>query len=213
MTTVVLAEDHSLVREGLKSLLQRDPALKVIGEAGDGLQAIGLVETLKPDILLLDLMIPRMHGLEVLREVQKLHATKIVVVSMHANEPYVSEAFRNGAAAYVLKDATSAELLQAIRAVLSGNRYLSPALAEIAVDLRLKKLATNKPDVYSTLSARERSVLQMSAEGHSSARIGKMLYISRRTVESHRANLMKKLSLRSQTDLVRFAVRKKIIDP
>jgi DNA-binding NarL/FixJ family response regulator len=212
MTTIVVAEDHTLVREGLNSLLARDPTLKVVGEAKDGEQAVKMVEKLKPRVLLLDLMIPRVHGLDVLRQVRNLRTTKVVVVSMHADEPYVSEAFRNGAGGYVLKDSSVTELLKAIRTVVSEQRYVSPSLEPLIWSAMQSKRAT-EIDVCSTLSPRERLVLQLGAEGNSSAQIGKKLFISRRTVESHRANLMKKLSLKSQTDLVRFAIRKKLINP
>jgi DNA-binding NarL/FixJ family response regulator len=211
MTTIVLAEDHKLVREGLSLLLARDPTLEIVGEANDGEQAVKLVEKLKPGLLLLDLMLPRLHGLDVLRKVRKFRTTKVVVVSMHADEPHVSEAFRNGADGYVLKDSGATELLKAIRSVLSDHRYLSPSLPSGSRSPR--KASATESDVSGTLSARERLVLQLGAEGHTSAQIGKQLFISRRTVESHRSNLMKKLSLRSQTDLVRFAIRKRLINP
>jgi DNA-binding NarL/FixJ family response regulator len=212
MTTIVLAEDHTLVREGLSSLLARDPTLKIVGEANDGEEAVKLVEKLRPGVLLLDLMIPRLHGLDVLRKVRKLPSTKVVVVSMHADEPHVSEAFRNGAAGYVLKESSATELLKAIRAVLSNRRYVSASLGAVPNDAIQTKDA-REGDVYSILSSRERLVLQLGAEGHTSAQIGEKLFISSRTVESHRANLMKKLSLKTQTDLVRFAIRKKLINP
>ncbi len=212
MTTIVLAEDHRLVREGLSALLAIDPSLKIVGEVGDGDRAVAVVEKLKPNLLLLDLMIPRLHGLDVLRRVRRLRTTKVLVVSMYADEPHVSEAFRNGAAGYVLKDATGAELLQAVRTVLSNHRYVSPVLATVSSRARRKNKA-DESDAYGTLSARERLVLQFSAEGNTAAQIGKQLFISSRTVESHRGNLMRKLLLRTQTDLVRFAIRKKIIGP
>jgi DNA-binding NarL/FixJ family response regulator len=212
MTTVVIAEDHGLVREGLKRLLKDDKSLKLVGEAADGLEALKLVEKLQPDVLLVDLVIPRLHGLEVTRQVTKAGKTKVIAVSMYSDEPYVMEAFRNGASGYVLKDSTSAEFLQAIRKVVRGQRYISQPLTKLPIDAYLKKLGSVVRDVYSTLSPRERLVLQLAAQGLGNAAIAKQLYISRRTVESHRAHLMKKLSLGSQTDLVRFAIRKKIIE-
>ena len=213
MTTVVLAEDHNLVREGLKHILSDDKTLKLVGEAQDGLKAVQLVEKFKPDILLLDLMIPRLHGLEVIRQVRKLGDTKVIVVSMHSDEPYVVEAFRNGAMGYVLKDSTASELIDAIRAVKRDTRYLSPSLSKVAISSYIRRLDGIVTDIYNTLTERERVVLQLAAEGNSNAAIARQLYISPRTAESHRANLMKKLSLRSQTELVRFAIRKKIIAP
>jgi DNA-binding NarL/FixJ family response regulator len=212
VTTVLLVEDHNLVREGMRALLQHDDTLKLVGEAEDGMKAVKLVETLKPDILLLDLMIPRLHGLDVIRQVRKSAGTKIIVVSMHSDEPYVMEAFRNGALGYVLKDSTSMELLHAIRTVVGGGHYISPKLSDLSLKAFLKKLNGAASDVLGTLSARERVVLQLSAEGNDTPHIAKRLFISPRTVESHRANLMKKLSLRSQTELVRFAIRRKIIE-
>jgi len=212
VTTIVLADDHNLVREGLKHLLMDESSLKLVGEARDGMEAVEMVEKLRPNILLLDLMMPRLHGLEVIRQVRKSGRTQVIIVSMYSDEPYVVEAFRNGAMGYVLKDSTSAELLQAIRGVQAGNRYLSPSLSDLAVCAYLKKVNGLGSDTYSTLTARERVVLQLAAEGRSTAQIAKELFISPRTVESHRANMLKKLALRSQTDLVRFAIRKKIIN-
>jgi DNA-binding NarL/FixJ family response regulator len=212
MTTLVIAEDHTLVREGLKSLLKNDPTLKPVGDASDGLEAVKAVQELKPDLLVLDLMLPRLHGLEVLRQVRKLDTTKVLVLSMHAESSFVLEAFQGGAAGYVLKDSGTQELLKAIRLVISGERYLSPRLSDMALNACIKKVANAVVDVYATLSSREREVLQLAAEGNSSMEIAKQLFISPRTVETHRTNLMKKLSLRSQTELVRFAIRKRILE-
>lgn len=212
VTTIVLAEDHNLVREGLKHLLRTDKTLRLLGDAQDGLTAVDLVERLNPDLLLVDLMIPRLHGLEVIRQVRKRGHTKVFVVSMHSDPPYVNEALRNGASGYVLKDSTSAELLQAIRTVAAGGRFVSALLSDIVKSSSGKKPNSLATDIYGTLSARERVVLQFAAEGDTTTDIARKLYISPRTVETHRAHLMKKLSLRSQTDLVRFAIRRKIIE-
>lgn len=212
--TLVLAEDHHIVRQGFKALLEAEPDFRLVGEAGDGLEAVRLVETHKPAVLLLDLMIPRLHGLEVTRQVRQNHlGTRVVILSMHADEPYVIEALRNGASAYVLKDCTAADLAKAVRAVVAGHRYLSPVLAELAITGYMRKPGEVGVDAYETLTNRERMVLQLAAEGHTSQEIAKQLFISPRTAETHRANLMRKLSIKSQTELVRFAIRKSIIPP
>lgn len=214
MTTLVLAEDHRIVREGLKALLAAEKDFRLLGEAGDGLEAVELVSRCKPDVLVLDLMIPRLHGLEVIRRVRADHsATRIVVLSMHSDEPYVVEALRSGALGYVLKDCTASNLLDAIRAVASGKRYLSPALAERAINALFQDRGEPGLDPYETLTGRERLVLQLAAEGLSNPEVAAKLFISARTAETHRANLMRKLGLHSQTDLVRYAIRKNIIPP
>ncbi|MCC6756169.1 MAG: response regulator transcription factor [Solirubrobacterales bacterium] len=212
MITIALAEDHHVVRQGFKLVLAAESDFKLVGEAADGLEAVKLVEEKKPGIILLDLMIPRLHGLEVVRQLRRDHpATKVIILSMHADEPYVMEALRNGASGYVLKDCTAADLVQAVRTVAAGRRYLSPALAERALTGYVEHPGASDLDVYDTLTNRERLVFQLAAEGKTSAEIASALFISPRTAETHRANLMRKLSLRSQTDLVRFAIRRGII--
>src|SRR5438034_753383 len=212
MTTIALAEDQHLVRKGFKLLLSDEPNFKLIGEAADCLEAVRLVEQKKPNILLLDLMIPRLHGLEVARRLHKRNrSTRVIILSMHAEDPYVTEALRNGASGYVLKDCTAADLVQAVRTVAAGRRYLSPALAERALTGYVEHPGESALDLYETLTNRERLVLQLAAEGKTSGEIGTALFISPRTAETHRAHLMRKLSLRSQTDLVRFAIRRGII--
>ncbi len=212
MTTIVLAEDQHLVRQGFKLVLSAEPDFKLLGEAADGLEAIRLVEEKKPNILLLDLMIPRLHGLDVARRVHKENrGTRVIILSMHADEPYVTEALRNGAWGYVLKDSTAADLVQAVRTVAGGRRYLSAVLAERALSGQVEHPGVSERDVYETLTNRERLVLQLAAEGKTSAEIATALFISPRTAETHRANLMRKLGARSQTDLVRFAIRRGII--
>ncbi len=212
MITIALAEDHHLVRQGFKLVLAAEHDFKLVGEAADGLEAVKLVEAKKPNVLLLDLMLPRLHGLEVARQLKREQPqTKVVILSMHADEPYVMEALRNGACGYVLKDCTAADLVQAVRTAAAGRRYLSPVLAERALTGYVEHPGASDLDVYETLTNRERLVFQLAAEGKTSAEIAASLFISPRTAETHRANLMRKLSLRSQTDLVRFAIRRGII--
>ena len=212
VTTVVLADDHQLVRQGLRALLQTDASLKLLGDTGDGLEAVRLVDRLQPNVLVLDLMVPGLHGLEVARQIrQQTPHTQVVILSMHADEAYVQEALKNGAAGYVLKEATAADLLQAVHEARAGRRYLSPSLAERAIDAFVRKPVEAGADVFDTLTSRERMVLQLAAEGRSAAVIGESLFISPRTAETHRTNLMRKLGLHSQTDLVRYAIRKGIL--
>jgi DNA-binding NarL/FixJ family response regulator len=212
MITVVLAEDHHIVRQGLKALLAGVKDLWLVGEAGDGLAAIELVGRFKPNVLVLDLMIPRLHGLEVIRRIHVEHSgTRVIVLSGHAEEHYVVESLRSGALGYVLKDCATSNLIEAIRMVAAGKRYLSPVLEERAIEAFFQNPIQLGLDPYETLTERERLILQLAAEGSSNPDIARKLFISTRTAETHRANLMRKLSLHSQTDLVRYAIRKKII--
>ncbi|MBI2875306.1 MAG: response regulator transcription factor [Candidatus Tectomicrobia bacterium] len=212
MPTIVLVDDHPVVRQGLRALLEAEPGFRVIGEAGEGVEAVQLVERLQPDVLVLDLMIPGLNGLEVTRQVSRRSSrTRVVILSMHANEAYVLEALRNGALGYVLKDAGATELLRAVREVAAGRRYLSPPLSERAIEIYVQKTDAAPLDLYETLTTREREVLQLAAEGYSATEIADRLSISSRTVETHRANLMRKLGLRTQTDLIRYALRRGIL--
>jgi DNA-binding NarL/FixJ family response regulator len=211
-TSVMLADDHQVVLEGLKALLSVEPDLKVIGEANDGLSVLPLVEKLQPTVLVLDLMMPGMNGLEVTRQLHdKSPSTRIVVLSMHANEAYVAEALRNGASGYVLKHAPGVELVRAIRSVTEGKRYLSPPLTEEALERWALQSSGGELDPYDTLSSRERQVLQLAAEGLTNSEIGDKLTIGKRTVETHRANLMRKLALKSHAELVRYAIRRGLV--
>jgi len=201
------------VREGFRALLQAQADFEIVGETGDGLETVRLVEQHKPQVLVLDLMMPGLNGLEVARQVtQRVPRTRIVVLSMHANEAYVLEALKNGACAYVLKDAGTAELVRAVREANAGRRYLSPPLSEPAIDSYIQRARTSDSlDLYDTLTNREREVLQLASEGHTNAEIATRLFISPRTVETHRANVMHKLGLRSQIDLVRYALQRGIL--
>ncbi len=212
MTTIVLVDDHHILRQGLRALLEAEQDFHLIGEAGDGLEAVQLVERLRPDVLVLDLMMPGLSGLEVTRQVcQRSPHTRVIILSMHNNEAYVLEALRNGAAGYVLKDSSVADLVQAVRAVTAGRRYLSPLLSERAIEVYAQKAQEVAADPYETLTNREREVLHLVAEGCSNTKVAARLSISPRTAETHRANMMRKLDLHTQTDLIRYALRRGII--
>jgi len=211
MTTIVIADDHEIVRRGLRSLLEADTSCKVVADVADGLTAVQTVDKLKPALLVLDLNMPRMHGLEVLKHVRTSSPhTRVIVLSMHNDEPYVIEALRAGAAAYLLKGSESLEIAQALKEVLAGRRYLSAPLSEWAINALTTRVADTS-DPLGALSPREREVLQLGAEGYGNPEIAEKLFISPRTAETHRTNLMRKLGLQSQTDLVRFSIRRGII--
>jgi DNA-binding NarL/FixJ family response regulator len=210
--TVVLADDHQVVREGLRLLLDAQPGLSVIGEASDGLQAADLVSRLKPNVLVVDLIMPGLGGLDVAREVKKRSPkTRIVILSMHSSDSFVLQALKNGASAYVLKDSSAAELIQAIHTVLAGRRYLSPPLSQKAIDDYVKRAEGTEAGLYETLTTREREVLHLAAEGHGNPAIGRRLGISPRTAETHRTHLMEKLGLRSTAALVLYAVQRGLV--
>ncbi len=211
-TTIMLADDYKIVRQGLRALLEAEPDFSLVGEAGDGLEAVRLAERLRPDVLVLDLMMPGLTGMEVTLQIGKRSPqTRVIILSMHANEAYVLEALRNGAAGYVLKESSADELVQAVREVVAGRRFLSSPLSERAIDAYVSKSREGTLDRYETLTGREREVLHLAAEGHTNAEIAGRLSISSRTAETHRANMMRKLELRSQTDLIRYALRRGII--
>ncbi len=212
MIKIVLADDHEVVRHGLRLLLEAESDLNVVGEASDGLETIKLVEKVKPDILVLDLMMEGLNGIEVTRQVTKYApTTRVIILSMYGNEGYVLEALRAGAKAYVLKKSSAANLVTAIREVTTGHRYLSPPISEMAIESYLQKSQPTVMDPYDTLTARERETFYLAAHGHTSAEIAARLCISHRTVEVHRANMMKKLNLRTQVDLIRYALQRGIL--
>jgi two-component system response regulator NreC len=210
--SILLADDHTILRQGLSALLSAEPDFRIIGEASDGLQALEMAKNAKPDIIVLDLGLPGLHGLEVTRQIcQHNPHSQVVILSMHAREAYVLEAFKNGASAYVLKDSSSHELVQAIRQANQGKRYLSPPLTDRAIEAYLEKAKDQALDIYDTLTNRERQVLNLASQGWSNTEIAERLVLSSRTVETHRASLMHKLNLHNQTDLVRYALQKGIL--
>lgn len=212
--TILLADDHQIVRQGLRALLDAEPDFSVIGEAADGLEASLLVEQLKPDVLVLDLAIPGLNGLEVTKRVrQNAPRTRVVILSMHANEGYVLQALKNGAVAYVLKKANVSELVRAVREAIAGRRYISTPLSERAIEAYIEKAKGVTLDESEKLTDREREVLQLIAEGQTRTQIAAMLSISPRTVEMHRSKLMHKMGFSSQAELIRYALRLGILPP
>ncbi|MDE3091111.1 MAG: response regulator transcription factor [Chloroflexota bacterium] len=213
--SILLADDHHVVRQGLRTLLEAQVDFHVVGEAADGLEAVRLVERFKPNVLVVDLMMPGINGIEVACQVKsRSPQTRVVVLSMHANEAYVLEALQCGASAYVLKESTAEELVRAIRAVAAGRHYLSPPLSERAIEAYTQKIAGDAAlDLYETLTHREHEVLHLAAEGRTTSEIAERLSISPRTAETHRTNLMRKLGLHSQTELVRYALQRGILPP
>ncbi len=212
MTTIILADDHQILRQGLRKLLEEEPGFHIIGETGDGIEATQLVERLKPDILVVDMIMPGLNGLDVIRSVrQRSEYTRIIVLSMHANEAYVVEALRQGASGYLLKESSSTELIRAVREVVAGRRYLTAALAERTLDTYAEQVGRTISDPYDLLTERERQVLHLAAEGQSNAEIAERLSIGVRTVETHRANLMNKLALKNQNELLRYALQRGLL--
>ena len=208
MTTIVLADDHQIVRQGLRALLEAEPEFSVTGEASDGLEVAAMVEELEPDVLLLDIKMPGLNGLEVTRQVtRRTPNTNVVILSMYASEAYVMEALRNGAVGYVLKGASAADLVQAVKDVAQGRRYLSPPLSERAIEAYVQKAVASTPAALETLTDREREVLYFVVEGYKNSEIAIKLEISPRTAETHRARMMRKLDLHTQADLMRFAIQ------
>jgi two-component system, NarL family, response regulator NreC len=206
---IVLADDHQIVRQGVKALLESQSDFDVVGEAGDGISVITITHRLKPDILVLDLMMPGLNGLEVTKRIAKVSPhTRVIILSMYMNEPYVIEALRNGAYAYILKESNISDLVRAIREVAAGRHYLSPPLSERAIEAYLEKTKGNSLDLYDTLTTREKEVFQLVVEGHGNPEIATRLFISGRTAETHKANLMRKLGLHTQTDLIKYALKR-----
>lgn len=212
MITTLLADDHRLVRQALRRLLQSEFDIEVVAEAADGLEALALVELHRPRVLVVDVMLPGLTGLGVVRHVaREWPETACVVLSMHANEAYVTEALRSGARAYVLKEADADELVTAIRRAAEGKRYLSSELSERAIAAYGALGPHTQEPPGAELSAREEEVLLHTVSGATGAKVAERLFISPRTVEKHRQNLMRKLGLRSQRELVLYAVARGLL--
>jgi DNA-binding NarL/FixJ family response regulator len=212
--SIVLADDHTILREGLRALLTADPSFEIVGEARDGREAVRCVEKLGPDLILMDLSMPRMSGMEAIREIKKRYPeTKIIALTVHKTEEYLLTTLQAGADGFVLKDATHDELILAIKNVMSGKSYLSPGVSEKVIEGYLQgKKNTQSLSSWESLSQREREVLKLIAEGYKNKEIAEDLCISLKTVEKHRANLMKKLDLHNAAALTVYAVDKGLVN-
>ncbi len=208
-----LVDDHTMVREGLRAILLNEPDFKIIGEAGDGFGLLPKIEAMNPDVVVLDLIMPGLSGLEITRQVrEQCPRARVVILSMYDKPAYVAEAFQNGASGYVLKGAVSRELIEAIRRAVQGEHYLSFAIDQQAVEAYIHTLQEQVDDPIDTLTRREREIILLAAVGLSSAEIAERLVISRRTVETHRARAMHKLGLQTPSDLVRYAISHALAD-
>lgn len=213
MISIIVADDHGIVREGLRRLLESEPDFEVVGEAADGREVLEAVARSSPAIVVLDITMPRLGGLETLERLRSAHpGTKVVLLSVHGDPPFVRSAIALGADGYVLKNGRAAEIVSAIRAVVNGGSYFSPAVArEIVEQLRTPRPASDDP--FSLLSGREREVLHLVATGLSAKEVAVELSVSTKTVEAHRTSLMRKLGVRKATELVRYALRHGLIEP
>lgn len=212
--TILLVDQHPVIREGLKAVFGQHEDLQIIGETGEGLAAIKLVDILAPDVLIVGVMLPGLHGLEVIRQVrQRAPRTRVVMLSRYANATYVLEALSSGAAGYVLQSASVSELVQAVRDVAAGQCYLSAALAAQVSEMQQQGAKREGREAYELLTPREREVLRLTAAGQTNAEMAAALGISARTVETHRAHLRQKLGLRTQADLIRYALQRGILLP
>jgi len=210
---VLLADDHKLIRAGLRLVVDQQPDLSVVGEADDGRQAVELAKSLKPNVVVMDIGMPNLNGIEAARQIREIRPdAAVVMLSMHSDEGYVLRALGAGARAYLLKDSATTDLVQAIHAVVEGKSFFSPAVSKVLLQDYMRKLRrSGAEDSYDLLSPREREVLQLVAEGKSNKEVASLLNLSVYTVETHRAKIMQKLNLKGVPELILYAVRKGII--
>src|SRR5215469_12422801 len=210
---ILLADDHQLMRSGIRLMLEREPDLTVVGEAADGREAVALAKTRKPDVVVMDIGMPNLNGIEAAFQMtQEKSDLAVVIVSMHSDESYVLRALKAGARGYLLKDSAEADLIKAVHAVAAGKSFFSPIVSKLLLDDYVRKLKrSGTDDSYDLLTPREREILQLIAEGKSNKDVANLLNLSVYTVESHRSNLMEKLHLRGLPELILYAVRKGMI--
>jgi DNA-binding NarL/FixJ family response regulator len=213
MVRILLADDHAVMRRGLKLLLEQQADFVVIGEAGDGHEALVLAESLQPDVAVLDITMPHLNGIEAARQIRaKFPRTAVVILSMHADETYVLRALKAGARGYLLKESPESDFLKAIRTVTEGKAFFSPLVSRLLVDDYVRQMQANGiDDSYELLSSREREILQLLAEGKTNKEVANMLHLSPYTVETHRSNILEKLGIHSVPELILYAVRKGLI--
>lgn len=205
---ILLADNHRLFCEGLRTLFAHQPGVEIVGEASNGRMAVRLARELSPDLVVMDIGMPELNGMDATRQIRsELPGIKVLAVSMHSDRQYVAGMLSAGASGYVVKDSAFAELAQAVQVVMNGGRYLSPEIVGIVVDDYVERLTPAPGSALGKLSEREREVLQLMAEGHATAAIAARLHVSRKTVETHRKNIMIKLELHSVAELTKFAVR------
>jgi two-component system, NarL family, response regulator NreC len=210
---ILLADDHTLVRQGLRKVLEERPDWEVVAEASDGREALRLAEQHKPDVAIVDVAMPLLNGIETTRQITKrLPATRVLVLSMHADEAYVTQILQAGATGYLLKDSAGVDLMQAVAEVSNGKSFFSPAIARVMLDDYVRQLADKGiTDRYESLSVREREIFQLIAEGKTNKEIAALLSVSPSTVETHRGHIMEKLDLHSAAEIVLYAVRRGVI--
>jgi DNA-binding NarL/FixJ family response regulator len=210
---ILLADDHTVVRQGLRKLLEERPDWEVIAEAGDGREAVRLAEQQKPDVAILDVAMPLLNGIEATRQItRRVPSTRVLVLSMHADEAYVTQILQAGATGYLLKDSADVDLLKAVGEAAQGRSFFSPAIARVMLDDYVRQLADKGvTDRYESLSEREREIFQLIAEAKTNKEIAALLNVSPSTVETHRAHIMEKLDLHSAAEIVLYAVRRGVI--